>query len=165
MRWVAGVMLALSMSCSSGPNDVPPTVHGADEPRFDNASQLLAAARAQGLACADEHEFNPVENINSDAEKPPADGVQCQLASGDPLYVVVYASGDQRRHAFQYGHIQFDLCAYTSSVQTQALDHWNSLVAANWRASTPGPTEALDGLDQALGGSPEPEVVSCLFRM
>jgi hypothetical protein len=91
------------------------------------------------------------------------DGRVCDLRSGEPLYVIVYDTPAHRVEAVRKGDAQFNLCSFAARSR-HASDSWNTLVAANWRAATPGSAQALAAVQAALGGTAEPETLSCQFR-
>jgi len=91
------------------------------------------------------------------------DGRVCELRSGDRVYVIVYDTFDHRLQAFNGGEASFNLCGFTRATN-HASRSWSSLVAGNWRAATPASGRTLSGLDQAFGGAPERESLSCQFR-
>ncbi|MDQ1456710.1 MAG: hypothetical protein QOH28_2330 [Actinomycetota bacterium] len=118
----------------------------------------------KGVSCVQERPFNPLRNVAPDAiEYRVPDGRTCNLPSGLPLYVIVYDTLPHRVTAVEHGEAQLNLCSF-SAKSGHASDSWSALAAANWRAATPGSAQALADLRIALGGTAEPEMLSCQFR-
>lgn len=153
------------VGCSSTAMEpTPKALRGPDTPRFERAKELLAAAARGNVSCTNQRPFNPIANVAHDGiDYPVPNGRVCDLPSGEPLYVIVYDTLEHRLEAFNKGEVNLNLCSFARST-THAASSWNSLVAGNWRAATPAGSRALAALDTALGGGPEVESLSCMFR-